>query len=32
MPHGDYAKELEAYVKGAGVPARRHRLGYPQRC
>jgi imidazolonepropionase-like amidohydrolase len=21
MPHGDYAKELEAYVKGAGVPA-----------
>jgi imidazolonepropionase-like amidohydrolase len=21
MPHGDYAKELEAYVKGAGIPA-----------
>jgi imidazolonepropionase-like amidohydrolase len=21
MPHGDYAKELEAYVKGAGLPA-----------
>jgi imidazolonepropionase-like amidohydrolase len=21
MPHGDYAKELEAYVNGAGVPA-----------
>ena len=21
MPHGDYAKELAAYVKGAGVPA-----------
>jgi imidazolonepropionase-like amidohydrolase len=20
MPHGDYAKELEAYVKGAGLP------------
>ncbi|HLW71196.1 MAG TPA: amidohydrolase family protein [Candidatus Binataceae bacterium] len=21
MPHGEYAKELEAYVKGAGIPA-----------
>jgi len=21
MPHGDYARELEAYVKGAGIPA-----------
>jgi imidazolonepropionase-like amidohydrolase len=21
MPHGDYAKELEAYVNGAGIPA-----------
>jgi imidazolonepropionase-like amidohydrolase len=21
LPHGDYAKELEAYVKGAGIPA-----------
>ena len=21
MPHGDYAKELEAYVKGAGIPS-----------
>jgi imidazolonepropionase-like amidohydrolase len=21
MPHGDYAKELQAYVKGAGIPA-----------
>jgi imidazolonepropionase-like amidohydrolase len=20
MPHGDYAKELEAYVQGAGLP------------
>ena len=21
MPHGAYARELEAYVKGAGIPA-----------